>query len=102
GVPVREAFHDHSSHYWSPLASLIDDLLTIEEAVEKDSCLEVKCKDTGPSHGMGLIRVALVPMTNGSGKTDIKLYIDGKEASLMEIRNVTIGGNEFLLITCEQ
>ncbi|NJD02503.1 MAG: hypothetical protein FIA99_07895 [Ruminiclostridium sp.] len=102
GVPVREAFHDHSSHYWSALASLIDDLLTIEEAVEKDGCLEVKCRDTGSSRGLGLARVALIPLTNGGRKTDIKLYVDGKEASLTEIRNVTIGGNRFMLITCEQ
>ncbi|OGV83898.1 MAG: hypothetical protein A2340_00570 [Lentisphaerae bacterium RIFOXYB12_FULL_60_10] len=95
GVPTRDAFYDHSSHYWSPTEALVDELVRAETVTTVNGRQEIRCTEDGLAAGMPIPRPALVPCAAGAKTLALAA---GQPWRILETRHVTVHNQPFWLV----
>jgi len=97
GFTTRDAFYDHSTHYWNAQEQLVDELLRVDAVRVEGGRQIVKLCDEGPATGLPIPRPALIPRQQQAQELILE---DGWKIS--EIRRVKICGRDFWLVAVER
>ncbi len=99
GVPTRDAFYDHFSHYWNATEALVDELLRVETVAVADGVQRIACTEDGLAARMPIPRPVLVPRADGAKSVDLA---PGQPWRVLETRTVQVGGEPFWLLALER
>ena len=99
GVPTRDAFYDHGSHYWNATEALVDELLKAETASIDGGRQSITVAEDGLAAGIPGLRPALVPRAEGVDSVEIT---SDSPWRIRETRTVTVGGAPFWLLALER
>lgn len=93
GFTTRDAFYDHSTHYWNAPEQLVDELLRVAATRVEDRQQRVKFADEGPAADLPIARPALIPVCPGGRE----IVVEGPWR-LLESRRIKMAGRPFWLI----
>jgi hypothetical protein len=102
GLVTRDAFYDHSTHYWSAKEQLVDELLRAETVEMREAGQVVRCHDDGLAAGVPGPRAMLV--AKGAGAKSVTIRADDLKTTwrITETRSVKIGSQDFWLLAVEK
>ena len=102
GIAPREAYHDHSTHYWSHLEQLVDDLLQAETASVEKGVQTLTCREPEAGRQTLWPCPVLVPKAPGAKRVKVATAPGQRGWRVVETRSVRIGKEEFWLLAVEE
>lgn len=98
GVATREAFHDHSTRYWSHLEQLVDNLATVSTQGVVNGTQIVEVAFAGLSKQLPGAKAAFVPRDDSAETVAVA---DGQSVILHESHAITLAGRSYWLLAVE-
>jgi hypothetical protein len=100
GLAAREAYHDHSTHYWTPMEQFVDALGTVVGSVIRDGVQTVRWREEGLNAGVESSATVLVPKAPDAERIELLRDGGGEPRPPSECRVVKVGGAPFWLVSC--